>query len=317
MFFIPPIQPNHTVIRASASDTESEIEEDMQSQNMEEETQNDNSDSESQEDVHQTPRQLTIWERINTNENDEMEQDYPFTIPTYTFNTSRAEIRNKNIHTNLINFAYSQLKSKQCYRSITQGLSFLKPGTTFIGSQNQATKNNAFECLGGDKWEVKVVINSVDFQNSTIVGLMSIYKDDNRNCSIVTYWEGEIVDFVRFNLWTKKWRATRDVDIAHWKLFEAFKKLNNSEKPIDYTRVAKDMFEKYIFMRWKEKTFINNVYEVQEKLAISGFYYICIRRDNGHIEGFYYDPNTKPFQKLCLKPCFPGNGASFADYQFI
>lgn len=34
-------------------------------------------------------------------------------------------------------------------------------------------------------------------------------------------------------------------------------------------------------------------------LTISGFYYVCLRRSDGHLEGLYYDPQSSPYQ--CLK----------------
>ena len=53
-------------------------------------------------------------------------------------------------------------------------------------------------------------------------------------------------------------------------------------------------------MRWKEKNFVN----VGEDcgLTIAGFYYICISRQTGSIEGFYHDPHSSPYQKLKLNP---------------
>ena len=53
-------------------------------------------------------------------------------------------------------------------------------------------------------------------------------------------------------------------------------------------------------MRWKERNFVN----VGEDcgLTIAGFYYICISRQTGSIEGFYHDPHSSPFQKLQLRP---------------
>ncbi|KAK2657820.1 hypothetical protein Ddye_010872 [Dipteronia dyeriana] len=36
-------------------------------------------------------------------------------------------------------------------------------------------------------------------------------------------------------------------------------------------------------------------------LTIAGFYYVCFSCIDGSINGFYYDPNSSPFQKLELK----------------
>ncbi|CAG8770076.1 17135_t:CDS:2, partial [Acaulospora morrowiae] len=68
--------------------------------------------------------------------------------------------------------------------------------------------------------------------------------------------------------------------------------------------------QKYIFMRWKEHYFVN-VTAQESGLTIAGFYYICIRRSDGAIEGYYFDPVSTPYQKLTLKPLLEGNGVSF------
>ena len=53
-------------------------------------------------------------------------------------------------------------------------------------------------------------------------------------------------------------------------------------------------------MRWKEKNFVNVGDDCG--LTIAGFYYVCMSRKTGSIEGFYHDPNSSPYQKLQLVP---------------
>ena len=44
-------------------------------------------------------------------------------------------------------------------------------------------------------------------------------------------------------------------------------------------------------------------------LTISGFYYVCLRRSDGRVEGLYYDPQSSPYQYLRLNPVrVPGIG---------
>lgn len=50
-----------------------------------------------------------------------------------------------------------------------------------------------------------------------------------------------------------------------------------------------------------ERCFITPT-DARQGLTISGFYYISLRRDTGHIEGLYYDPGSSPYQQLSLKP---------------
>lgn len=71
----------------------------------------------------------------------------------------------------------------------------------------------------------------------------------------------------------------------------------------------------YIFMRWKERFFVN----VGEDcgLTITGFYYVCLDRKDGSIDGYYFDPSSSPFQKLELSAVSrSGQGHSFPAYEF-
>ncbi|KAI9708317.1 MAG: hypothetical protein M1820_004021 [Bogoriella megaspora] len=46
-------------------------------------------------------------------------------------------------------------------------------------------------------------------------------------------------------------------------------------------------------------------------LTISGFYYVCLRRSTGEVEGLYYDPQSSPYQHLRLGPVrMPGMGCA-------
>lgn len=50
-----------------------------------------------------------------------------------------------------------------------------------------------------------------------------------------------------------------------------------------------------------EKCFVTPS-DAQSGLTISGFYYVCLRREDGYVEGLYYDPHSTPFQHLSLTP---------------
>lgn len=52
---------------------------------------------------------------------------------------------------------------------------------------------------------------------------------------------------------------------------------------------------------YTERCFITPT-DSRQGLTISGFYYISLRRDNGQIDGLYYDPGSSPYQQLSLKP---------------
>lgn len=55
----------------------------------------------------------------------------------------------------------------------------------------------------------------------------------------------------------------------------------------------------YIFMRWKELFFVNCSDE--GSLTIAGFYYICLGRKTGRVNGFYFDCNSQQPQELDLQ----------------
>ncbi|KAI9295981.1 hypothetical protein K502DRAFT_324030 [Neoconidiobolus thromboides FSU 785] len=206
-------------------------------------------------------------------------------------------------------------------------LSFLSAGQCFEGTQNHYSNRRDF----GDKehWEVKVVINkfnkykiinifidkainSVDHNTGAVVGLMEALNTPVTSSTVVTYWEGEVIDFVNYDFWTRKWGADKETDIKHWKKLYAFKELRQAFKDKE---TCSKILDKYIFMRWKEKCFVN-ILAQESGLTIAGFYYICIRRSDGFIEGYYHDPTSKPFQRLELLPVSKKSGHLFEEFTF-
>jgi predicted metal-dependent hydrolase len=91
------------------------------------------------------------------------------------------------------------------------------------------------------------------------------------------------------------------------------------EKQIDKNFISRAPINianhRYIFMRWKEKLFVN-VQEASCGLTIAGFYYACLNRTTGIIDGFYFDRNSTPYQQLRLEPEKRRWGIVFADYSF-
>ncbi|CAG8591850.1 1302_t:CDS:2 [Ambispora leptoticha] len=191
--------------------------------------------------------------------------------------------------------------------------SFLHSGLSFSGTQNLMNSNPSQR----EEWGVKVTIQYVDYKTGTAIGLMEALNVPSSTNKVVTYWEGEIIDLVNHSLWTNKWQATPDVDLQHWRKFEAFRWTDG--RSISRGFLSRKWFrqvsEKYIFMRWKERCFVDMSAQ-DSGLTIAGFYYICIRRSDGTIEGYYFDPVSTPYQKLTLKPVVEGTGLSFAEFSF-
>ncbi|KAF7027579.1 hypothetical protein CFC21_039609 [Triticum aestivum] len=146
----------------------------------------------------------------------------------------------------------------------------------------------------------------------------SLQKDEALNVPladtpVVTFWEGEIVDATNYTFFTGKWEASAEDDVRHWSKFPSFTPLlsqieADGGKSVDLSNYP------YIFMRWKEQYFVN--VGVDCGLTIAGFYYVCFSCSDGSISGFYYDPNSSPFQKLELK-CTneKQSGFTFSSYE--
>lgn len=165
-----------------------------------------------------------------------------------------------------------------------------------------------------EEWDVKVTLHTVDYDTGRVAGLMEALNVRTSSSTVVTYFEGEIIDFVNHTLWTNKWRADPDVDLRYWRKLEAFKAMDDRAivKGLRSPRWLAHLNHKYILMRWKERFFVN-VNADDSGLTIAGFYYVSMRRSDGQMEGFYHDPDSQPYQKLLLNVKGPGIG--FSDWQ--
>ncbi|CAG8472100.1 7617_t:CDS:2 [Racocetra fulgida] len=101
--------------------------------------------------------------------------------------------------------------------------SFLRAGMTFSGTQN--LMNTQQPSQRDEEWEVKTV-HYVNYKTGTAIGLMEALNVPNSSNTVVTYWEGEMIDFVNHSLWTDKWNSTPDIDLQHWKKFDAFRQMD-------------------------------------------------------------------------------------------
>lgn len=190
----------------------------------------------------------------------------------------------------------------------------------------------------GEEWPVKVAIHGVDYSNMTLTGTMEASNVPDKSSpshesSITTYLEGEIIDFNHFTLETKSFNANARIDATYWRKLEPFKHLSDEQmvKNILSRRwLSEDLMSNYVLMRWKgrqtrrqcmlnqaqlssEKCFVKPS-DAQSSLTISGFYYVSLKRDNGHVEGLYYDPSSTPYQHLSLSA---ESKRTFPTYTFM
>ncbi|GFF24332.1 uncharacterized protein P8A3.13c [Aspergillus udagawae] len=172
--------------------------------------------------------------------------------------------------------------------------------------------NNNIHNFGTGKdenWPVKVTIHNINYQEMTLSGTMEAYNipdktSPSHDAHIVTFLEGEIIDFNTHTLETKNFKADAETDSTYWRELQPFKNLTDDEMTrnlVSRKWITEELSKRWILMRWKERCFITPT-DARQGLTISGFYYISLRRDTGHIEGLYYDPGSSPYQQLSLKP---------------
>ncbi|KAJ2552024.1 hypothetical protein EV175_003472, partial [Coemansia sp. RSA 1933] len=196
----------------------------------------------------------------------------------------------------------------------------LRPGMRFRGVQKITPGRNGSgrrRTMVADieQWEVDVVVQTVDMKRGLVAGLMRAIDVPWMPRAVTTSWEGEIVDFVNHSPATGKWRASATDDQQHWSLFAAVR--DHPETFLQrwpqrlWGRRMPRVLEDYVFMRWKESAFVN-VEQSETGLSIEGFYYICMQRTTGRIEGVYFDPSTQPHQRLSLQAENGGRCLAFA-----
>ncbi|KAJ9309955.1 hypothetical protein DTO217A2_593 [Paecilomyces variotii] len=183
--------------------------------------------------------------------------------------------------------------------------------SVYTSSGRRYWANNLYSLTNSkdEHWPVKVTIHSIDYNTMTLSGTMEAYNipdktSPTQDAHIVTFLEGEIIDFNKHTLETKSFKADAEIDSTYWRELQPFKNLTDDEmirNLVSKKWLTEELAKGWILMRWKERCFVTPT-DSRQGLTISGFYYISLRRDNGQIEGLYYDPGSSPYQQLSLKP---------------
>ncbi|XP_075256071.1 glucose-induced degradation protein 4 homolog [Convolutriloba macropyga] len=172
----------------------------------------------------------------------------------------------------------------------------LRDGAKFKGEQSGSTQ----------RCPVEVVFESIDYDSFTLCGRLTICNlHPEPNSETTTFFQGEII-CEKHPFLTRKWEADYDIDQIHWSKFtKHFKQFETTfnDDDFDYNKLIN---ADAIFMRWKELFIIpksNPNSKESELCSFSGFYYICLEKSSGTIEGFYFqkNPQDNGFQNLKLE----------------
>lgn len=110
-----------------------------------------------------------------------------------------------------------------------------------------------------DVWPVRVTIHDIDYDNMTLSGTMEAYNIPDKTAAsqdahIVTFLEGEIIDFNTHTLETKSFKADAEVDSTYWRELQPFKNLTDDElvkNLVSRQWLTEELAKGWILMRWK------------------------------------------------------------------
>ncbi|CAF0721465.1 unnamed protein product [Brachionus calyciflorus] len=174
-------------------------------------------------------------------------------------------------------------KTVGCYRTI------LYNGSKFSGYQKSQ----------GKSYDVEVVLQHVDIENSYLCGFLKIKGLTEEYPILTTFFDAEIIS-EKHPFLTRKWDADEDVDRKHWNKFNSFasyaKTFNNDD--FDYEKLKES---DCVFMRWKELFLVpDHTIKDISGASFAGFYYICFEKSTSTIDGFYYHRSSEQYQSLSL-----------------
>ena len=160
---------------------------------------------------------------------------------------------------------------------ILQTCAALYPGSKFSGEQYS----------GQNTYKVSVTLQTVDMEESYITGYLEICGLTDEFPTLSTFFEAEVIGH-RYSFATRRWDADDSVDRKHWTRFSEFSALFKNYEECDVKRYDWKSSD-WVFMRWKERFLVQD-HRIQHVNGASydGFYYICYKRTNGEIQGYYY-----------------------------
>ncbi|RAQ50783.1 hypothetical protein AFGD_002975 [Aspergillus flavus] len=123
--------------------------------------------------------------------------------------------------------------------------------------------NNIYNLGTGrdENWPVKVTIHNINPEEMTLSGTMEAYNipdktSPSHDAHIVTFLEGEIIDFNTHTLETKNFKADAEIDCTYWRELQPFKNLSDdamTRSLVSRKWITEELSKGWILMRWKGK----------------------------------------------------------------
>lgn len=141
--------------------------------------------------------------------------------------------------------------------------------------------------------DIEIILQHIHWQDCFICGYLNINTNMGFS-NLTSFFDGEFIS-EKYPFLTKKWEASEETDREYWGKFQGFENyqstFNSSE--FDYKALAES---DYVFMRWKEHCILSDddILRHINGGPIPGFYYICLTKSTGILEGCYY---RKPSEK--------------------
>lgn len=175
------------------------------------------------------------------------------------------------------------------------------------------SKFKGFQKSQGNSYDVEVVLQHIDLQNSFLCGYLKINGLTFEFPTLTTFFDGEIIS-KKYPFLTRKWEADEDVDKGHWSKFAAFSEYEESfnSDNFDFKNLANS---DYVFMRWKEHFLVpDHTIKDINGASFAGFYYICFIKSSGKVEGYYYHRSSELYQSIELEH-MPENSSEVYEFR--
>lgn len=139
--------------------------------------------------------------------------------------------------------------------------------SVYTSSGRRYLANGVYNLGNGrdENWPVKVTIHDINYDDMTLSGTMEAYNipdktSPSQDAHIVTFLEGEIIDFNRHTLETKNFKADAEIDSTYWRELQPFKDQTDEEMTrnlVSQKWISEQLAKGWILMRWKGEYFFS------------------------------------------------------------